>query len=145
MLKKIFLVLVVIFVLIQLYRPEKNTSSETLPTDFLVVTKANKTVASMIKTSCYDCHSNNTNYAWHTEIAPISWWIAHHVEEAKEELNFSEWGSFSDKRKAKKIKEMIEELEEREMPLKTYLPMHPEAKLSDNQLNELLTWVKSLK
>ena len=144
MLKKILKVLLVILVLIQFYRPEKNISSKVLDTDFLVVTNANDNIASIVKTSCYDCHSNNTAYPWYSEIAPVSWWIAHHVDEAKEELNFSEWSTFSDKRKNKKLEEIVEELEEKEMPLKTYLPMHSEAKLSDEQVVLLTTWVKGL-
>ncbi len=145
MLKKILILLFIVFIIIQFFRPEKNVSSETPVSDFLVVTKADNTIASIIKTSCYDCHSNNTSYPWYAEVAPLSWWIAEHIDHAKEELNFSEWGTFSEKRKSKKLKEMVEELEEREMPLKTYLPMHPEAKLSDEQIVLLTTWVKSLK
>jgi hypothetical protein len=144
MLKKISLILVIFLVLIQFYRPQKNISSEFSATDFLTVTKANDTLTSIFKNSCYDCHSNNTNYPWYAEVAPLSWWIAHHVDEAKEELNFSEWSTFSEKRKNKKLEEIVEELEEREMPLKTYLPMHPEAKLSDEQIVLLTTWVKNL-
>ncbi len=145
MLKKIGIALVIIFIIIQFYRPEKNSSSENYISDFLIVTNANDTIKSIIKTSCYDCHSNNTQYPWYAEVAPLSWWIAHHVDEAKEELNFSEWSTFSKKRKNHKLKEMIEQLEEKEMPLNTYLPMHPEAKLSEEQISLLITWIKSLK
>ena len=144
MLKKILKILIVVLVIIQFYRPQKNISTEVAATDFLVVAKADDTIASIIKNSCYDCHSNNTQYPWYAEVAPLSWWIAYHVDEAKEELNFSEWSTFSEKRKNKKLKEIVEELEEREMPLKTYLPMHPEAKLSDKQIVLLTTWIKSL-
>jgi len=143
---KIFLILLfIIFIIIQFFRPEKNVSSETLATDFLIDTKANDNIATIIKTSCYDCHSNNTEYPWYAEVAPVSWWMAHHVDEAKEELNFSEWSTFSEKRKRKKLKEMVEELEEKEMPLKTYLPLHPEAKLSNQERVDLIAWIKSLK
>jgi len=144
MLKKTGITLVIIFTIIQFYRPEKNSSSENSISDFLIVTNANDTIKSIIETSCYDCHSNNTNYPWYAEVAPLSWWIAHHVDEAKEELNFSEWSTFSKKKKNHKLKEMIEQLEEREMPLNTYLPMHPEAKLSEEQIALLITWIKSL-
>lgn len=144
MLKKILKIFLVILVLIQFYRPEKNISSEITTTDFLVTTKASEDIVSIFKTSCYDCHSNNTSYPWYAEVAPVSWWIAHHIDEAKEELNFSEWSTFSEKRISKKLKEMVEELEEKEMPLKTYLPLHPEAKLSDQQRTELIVWIKSL-
>jgi len=145
MLKKIGIGLLIIFVAMQFYRPAKNVASETSVNDFLQVHNVSNDLSKTIKASCYDCHSNNTNYPWYAEVAPLSWWIAHHVNEAKEELNFSEWNAFSEKRKEKKLKEMIEELEEKEMPLKSYLPMHPEAELSDTQIKELTTWLKSLR
>ena len=144
MLKKIGILLLIIFVIIQFFRPQKNVSKEITSTDFLKSTTANNDIAEIITSSCYDCHSNNTKYPWYSEVAPVSWWIAHHVDEGKEELNFSEWTTFSEKRKKKKLKEMIEELDEKEMPLKTYLPMHTEARLTDQERSELITWIKSL-
>ena len=144
MLKKIILFLIAAFIISQFYRPKENRSSETPASDFLEVTNANSDISAMIKNSCYDCHSNNTNYPWYSKVAPVSWMMAHHVDEGKEELDFSKWSTFSAKRKKKKIKEMIDELKEREMPLKMYLPMHSEAKLSDAQINELITWLKKL-
>jgi len=144
MYKKIGILLFIIFIIIQFSRPQKNLATEIAATDFLKATSANDTIATIINNSCYDCHSNNTNYPWYSEIAPVSWWIAHHVDEGKEELNFSEWTTFSEKRKKKKLKEMVEELDEKEMPLKTYLPMHSEARLSDQERSELITWIKSL-
>lgn len=143
--KKITIFLLIALVLIQFYRPQKNSSSNILTSDFLLTTKASDTISSIFKISCYDCHSNNTNYPWYSEISPISWLIAHHVDEGKEELNFSVWNTFSEKRKRKKIKEMLNELKEREMPLKTYLPLHPKAKLSDRQIDLLTNWIESLK
>jgi len=144
MLKKILYALLLIVIIIQFYRPEKNISTEIPITDFLTVTKANDDISSLIKSSCYDCHSNNTKYPWYAEVSPLSWWISGHVDHGKEELNFSEWSTYSEKRKSKKLKEMIEEVEERKMPLDSYLPMHPEAKLSDQQIDQLVNWVKTL-
>jgi len=145
MIKKIGIGLLIIFVAIQFYRPVKNVASETSVNDFLQVHNVSTDLTKIIKTSCYDCHSNNTNYPWYAEVAPLSWWIAHHIDEAKEELNFSEWNTFSEKRKEKKLKEIIGEIEDRKMPLKTYLPVHPEAELSDEQIIEITTWVNSLR
>ena len=145
MIKKIIIVIVVIFVAIQFYRPTKNSSTETPITDFLIVTEADNKTALVIKNSCYDCHSNNTNYPWYAEVAPVSWWIADHVDHGKEELNFSEWSTFSEKKKNHKLKEMIEELEEKKMPLDTYVPMHPEAKLTDEQIVKLTAWINGLR
>jgi len=144
MFKKIGILFLIIFIIIQFFRPQKNVSTPIVTSDFLIATRANEAVAEVITNSCYDCHSNNTKYPWYSEIAPVSWWIAHHVDEAKEELNFSEWTTFSEKRKEKKLKEMIDELDEKEMPLKTYLPMHAEARLTDQERSELIIWLESL-
>lgn len=144
MLKKILLGLLVILVLIQFYRPAKNIATETPKTDFLAVTNPTNSTAKLIRDACYDCHSNNTKYPWYNNIAPVSWVIAHHVDEGKEHLNYSEWSTFSVKKKNHKLEEMIEMLEEREMPLESYLPMHPEAKLSNEQITELNAWFKTL-
>ena len=142
--KKISLALVVIFVLMQLYRPERNVSTEIPKTDFIQTLQPPKDIAQMIKTSCYDCHSNNTAYPWYVNVAPVSWFMAHHIDEAKEELNFSEWDTFSAKRKNKKLDEIEEMVDEGEMPMSSYLLMHSEAKLSDEQTKSLIDWVKGL-
>ncbi len=98
-----------------------------------------------MKTSCYDCHSNNTKYPWYSEVAPISWWIADHVTEGKDELNLSLWTTFSDKKRNHKLEEMIELIEKKEMPLESYLPMHSEAELSESQQQELITFFREIK
>ncbi len=142
--KKIIIALVVIFVLMQLYRPKRNVSTEIPKTDFIQTLQPPKDIAQMIKTSCYDCHSNNTDYPWYVNVAPVSWFMAHHIDEAKEELNFSEWDTFSSKRKNKKLDEIVEMVDEGEMPLSSYLLMHSEAKLSEEQTKRLIDWVKGL-
>ena len=144
MLKKILIALVILLVGIQLYRPAKNISEGTPETDFLIVNNADESMATLIKNACYDCHSNNTKYPWYAEVAPFSWWIAHHVDEGKEELNFSEWSTFTEKKKNHKLKEIIEEVEKRKMPMESYLPMHPEANLTDDQIKQLTDWVRTL-
>jgi hypothetical protein len=84
---------------------------------------------------CFDCHSNQTVWPFYSKVAPISWFVAGHVNEGRENLNFSEW-------KAKFGKDIIEELEEKEMPLKSYLLLHPSAKLNDTELTEFIEGLK---
>ncbi|MCB0474644.1 MAG: heme-binding domain-containing protein [Flavobacteriaceae bacterium] len=142
--KKVFLILLIIIIAMQFYRPAKNMASETPATDFLVVNHAPENISEMIRGACYDCHSDNTVYPWYAEVAPVSWWIANHVEDGKKHLNFSTWADYDDKRKAKKLDHIDEALTKRFMPMKVYIPMHPEAKLSDEQIKSLTDWVKSL-
>jgi len=98
-------------------------------------------VGAIIKTSCYDCHSNNTNYPWFDKIKPVTFWVNEHIEEGKEHLNFSEWDTYSEDRKEHKLEEIIEEVEEKEMPLESYLLTHSEAKVSEDDFKILQKWV----
>ena len=99
----------------------------------------------MLKTSCYDCHSNESIYPWYTNIAPVSWWIKKHINEGRDELNFSEWGNYSARRKDHKLDEIIELVEEGEMPLKSYLITHGDAKISTEQRAKIIEWAKTVR
>lgn len=142
--KRILISIAVIFLVIQFFRIDTTNPVIISENDFIEITNPPESVAAILKTSCYDCHSSQTQYPWYSQIAPVSWWLADHIKEGRGELNFSEWGTFSDKRKAKKLHEIIEEVEEGEMPLNSYLITHSSAKLTVNQSEELITWVKYL-
>ena len=102
-------------------------------------------VTNIIETSCADCHSNSTKYPWYNEIAPVSWFLAQHVKEGKEHLNFSEWTTYNKEQQAHILKDIKEVLNEREMPLKSYLLIHKDAKLTENQYQILYDWANSIK
>ncbi len=95
---------------------------------------------SVLKRACYDCHSNETVWPWYSRVAPISWLVAWDVKEGREELNFSTWNRYDEKQRAKKIKESWEEVEEGEMPPWFYVPLHPQARLSDGDRRILRAW-----
>lgn len=143
MIKKIALGITAILVIIQFFRIDKTNPVIVQGNDFLTVTNPPENIQLMLKNACYDCHSNQSKYPWYTNIAPISWWVKDHINEGREELNFSEWGTFKEKRQKHKLKETIEVLEEGEMPLESYLIIHDEAKLTTEQKNELVTWFKA--
>ncbi len=143
--KKILTIVVVLLVVIQFFSIDKTTTSVNETTDFISVTNAPEDVAAILKTSCYDCHSNQTNYPWYTNIAPVSWWIGHHIEEGREHLNFSDWTAYSEKKALHKLEEFVEEVEEGEMPLKSYTFSHGDAKLSIENKELLLNWVNDLR
>jgi Haem-binding domain len=135
--KKFLFAVLAILILIQFIRPERNLGkAETENTIFV-----NAEVGTILQTSCFDCHSNYTNYPWYTNIQPIGWWLNHHVDEGKEELNFSEYESYSLKRKLHKLEEIKEMVEEGEMPLSSYTLIHGDTKLSPEQKEILYTWV----
>ncbi len=141
--KKILIGIVALIVIIQFIRIDKNNPEVIIKNDFIEVTHPSDKVAEILKTSCYDCHSNETKYPWYTDVSPFAWWIKHHIDEGREELNFSEWRSYTEKRKNHKLEECIELIEENEMPLKSYLITHDNAKLTTDDKDYLLEWLKS--
>ncbi len=144
-LKNIAIFLVFLFLVIQSIRIDKTTEPVNPTTDFIALTSANAEIANTLKIACYDCHSNQPTYPWYTNIAPVSWWIKHHINEGSQHLNFSIWGTYSEKRKNHKLEECIEMIEEGEMPISSYTLMHGEAKLTDAQKLQLVEFFKALK
>ena len=108
--------------------------------DYLVMTNASPEIADILKTSCYDCHSNETNYPWYAQIAPVSWFLKKHINEGREHLNFSKWADYPATKQMSKRQECMEELEGGEMPLKSYTMIHAEAKLTDVSRQALIDW-----
>ncbi|WP_299536243.1 heme-binding domain-containing protein [Ulvibacterium sp.] len=141
-LKKISLVLLVIFVAMQFYRPEKNLAQGHHTGIFLSETNPGSELEIVLQESCYDCHSNHTEYPWYNNVAPVSFWLAYHVEDGKKHLNFSEWDSYSVKKKDHKLDEVIEMIENAEMPLKEYTWTHENARLTKEQCEALIAWAK---
>ena len=97
-------------------------------------------VEAVLKTACYNCHSNETDWPWYAYVAPMKFAVADHVEEGRGEFNLSEWGSFTQEFKDHLRHEMWEEVEEGKMPLPNYVWLHPEAVLSREQKETLRQW-----
>lgn len=145
MIRKLLYILAIVLILIQFYRPDLNNSSyESAVNEFILQNNVSSEVESILKTSCFDCHSNHTSYPFYAQVAPISFWINHHVEEGKEHLNFSDWNNYSIKKKLHKLDEIIEEIEEHEMPLRSYTLLHTDAKLNEEASKLLVNWSKKL-
>ena len=136
--------ILVILVIMQFFRIDK-TNPETSPeNDFLTSVNAPQDIHNMIKTSCYDCHSNETVYPWYSNFAPVSWMLKSHINDARDNINFSEWSDFTNKNKIGIYEDCIDMINDHDMPLASYKLMHKEARLSDNQRNELINWFKKL-
>jgi len=140
--KKVAVALLLIFIAMQFYRPEKNQAQGNHTAQFLTETNPSSDIKIILQQTCYDCHSNNTEYPWYNNIAPVSYWLADHVKDGKKHLNFSDWESYSVKKKDHKLEEVIEMIEDGEMPLKEYTWTHAEAKLTDEQRNGVIAWAK---
>ncbi|MFN8252038.1 MAG: heme-binding domain-containing protein [Ferruginibacter sp.] len=143
--KRLLLVLLAAFVIIQFFRPEKNISASAGPNDIAAKYAVPQDVMAVLKTSCYDCHSNNTNYPWYNNIQPVAWWLKDHIDEGKRGLNFSEFGSYRIGRQYRKLEEINKEVKEGEMPLGSYTLIHTDAKLNDQQKLAIASWVTALR
>lgn len=143
--KIILMILLVVFVGIQFIPTKRNQSNEVLSTDFIKIFNAPQNVQNILKASCYDCHSNNTQYPWYSKIQPGGWFMERHIKDGKKELNFSEFGDYSDRRKKSKLKSMISQIKEDEMPLWSYTLIHREAKLSEEDKLTLTDWLTNLR
>lgn len=102
--------------------------------------RASTEVVSVLRRACYDCHSNETTWPWYSNVAPLSWVIAHDVNEGRAALNFSTWNQLSADKQAEVIKESWEVVAEGKMPTWYYVALHPEARLSANDKTALRTW-----
>lgn len=140
--KKILLGILLVLVVIQFIRPAKNDGIADSPSDISQAVTVPAEIKNMLVISCYDCHSNHTEHRWYENIQPIGWWIGHHIKEGKEELNFSEFNTYSLKRKKHKLDEVAETVEKHEMPLSSYLWVHGDASLSAEQQKALIDWAK---
>lgn len=144
--KKILFIGLIIFLLMQLYQPARNESFEQdITANFTKVYNVPKNVEAIVRTSCYDCHSNNTNYPWYSNVQPVGFFMEHHIKEAKEDLNFSEWGNYSKRKQENKLDRIVKQIKSDEMPLASYTLIHKNARLTTVQKEEIMDWLSKIK
>lgn len=143
--KKILFGLLILFIAIQFIRPAKNKSGQVLPTDIIKKVNVPDKVLNIFKNTCYDCHSNNTRYPWYINIQPMGWVMANHIKNGKEDLNLSEFGSYSKRKQANKLKAIAKSVNDGSMPLPSYTIMHTDAKLSEEDKNVIINWASNTK
>jgi hypothetical protein len=133
--KKIFIALIVILIAIQFIPVERTNPPVSLNIN------APDNISNILKTSCYDCHSNETNWPWYSYVAPVSFLIADDVKTGRKHLNFSEWDKYDGGKRQKLLEEIVEVIEDEEMPLTMYTFTHPNAKLDPYRINLIREWV----
>ncbi|MEO6964150.1 MAG: heme-binding domain-containing protein [Puia sp.] len=144
MIRKIGIVLLIAFIAIQFFRPERNNSTAMLSTDITRLYAVPQNIQQILQKACTDCHSNNTEYPWYNYIQPMAWFLQDHINEGKKELNYSEFGTYRIARQNKKMDETIKEIKDNDMPLSSYTFMHPSARLTDAEKEILYDWCKSI-
>ena len=140
--KKILIIIIVAFVLIQFFPIDKINPAATPKMDFLEIKATPERTATLIRNACYDCHSNESKYPWYSNVQPFGWFLEDHIQEGRKELNFSTFATYEKKRQAKKLQEAAEMIEKGAMPLDSYVIGHSEAKLSAADKKELIDYFK---
>lgn len=143
--KKILFVGLFIFLLMQLYQPARNKNLEQVDNStFTNIFQTPKIVAIILRTSCYDCHSNNTYYPLYSYLQPIRFFMDNHINEGKQNLNFDEFGNYSKRKQNSKLDRIIKQINSNEMPLSSYSLIHKNAILNAAQKKLVINWVNKI-
>lgn len=137
--------IVLLIIIIQFFDTDKNIAAAPSENAIEKHYQVPSHVRGLLKTSCYDCHSNNTAYPWYSRIQPIKWWLADHVNSGKRHLNFDEFNTYSNEKKLEKLDEITETVTKGEMPLTSYTAIHHNAKLSSADKSEIEKWAAEIK
>lgn len=132
--------IIAILVVMQLFRPARNQHQGPFPQDISGVVALPDSAAALLKIACYDCHSSNTNYPWYANVQPVAWYLTHHVEEGKRELNFNDFASYPKRKQERKLKAIASQVKDDEMPLSSYTIIHKKARLSKGQKEVIISW-----
>jgi hypothetical protein len=144
-LKFIGIILLVAFIVIQFFRPQKNKAEGLSSKDITTLYTVPDSVQSILKVACNDCHSNNTRYPWYAEVQPVAWWLNEHIVDGKKELNFSEFAAYRIRKQYVKLEETIKQVKDNSMPLPSYTWIHKDAILSERQKFTLTSWATAIR
>jgi hypothetical protein len=139
-LKWFLIVVACLFLVAQFIRPARTNPAVDESQTIFARTQMTPPVAAIFNRSCVDCHSNKTVWPWYTNVAPVSWFIVNHVNEARPRLNLSEWGKLDRDRQSKKLQQICDEVTDGGMPLSTYTPLHPGSKPTPADVRALCDW-----
>lgn len=144
--KKIFktlgYILLVVLIIIQFFRPTKNTAAVDANKQISAVMPVPQNVQTILAKACNDCHSNNTAYPWYSNFQPVAWWLNEHVVDGKKHLNFDEYATYRPRRQYHKMEEVIEMVKEGEMPLESYTIIHKNANLTQDEKVAITGWAQ---
>jgi hypothetical protein len=143
--RKIGVLVIILLIVMQFIQPTKNRSGQIISdADISTVYAIPQNLHHTFIKKCYDCHSNNTNYPWYVNVQPIGWWLAAHVHDGKEHLNFSEFKNYTEEKSEHKLEEIGEVTEEKSMPLKAYTLFHKDHVLTEEDEKAIFDWLSTL-
>ncbi|WP_316633850.1 heme-binding domain-containing protein [uncultured Flavobacterium sp.] len=143
--RKILFIGLIIFLLMQFYQPVRNSDyGQVLPIHISKVYHIPRNVETILQTSCYDCHSNNTQYPWYSYIQPARLFMESHITQGKNDLNFSEWGNYSKRKQGNKLDRIVKQIKANEMPLTSYTLIHKNAVLTSAQKEQMIKWIEKV-
>lgn len=137
--------LILVLVFLQFINSPKNISASVTSQNFAKSFNAPKNIENILRTSCFDCHSNNTVYPWYGNIQPAEMFLAKHIYDGKEKLNFDDLNNLGRRQRYSKFSGIIKQIKQNKMPLKSYILMHTEARLSEKDKKDLIDFFESLK
>ena len=143
--KQLLFALLMAFIVIQFIRPARNQNGQAPQSDISNTYTVPETVYTLFKNACFDCHSNNTNYPWYSNIQPMGWLMAKDIEDGKAKMNFSEFGSLSSRKQRSRLQEIENQIKDNAMPLSSYKLMHKSARLTEEDKKSLIEWIERTK
>lgn len=143
--RKTLTFVLIVMLLIQFIQPIKNVSTGVAEHDISNAYKIPQAVHQTFTQKCYDCHSNHTQYPWYFNVQPIGWWLAAHIYDGKQQLNFSEFRKYERDKAEHKLDEIVEVVIARDMPLTGYVFFRPHAALTDEDEKAIQSWVQTVK
>lgn len=139
-LKILAVVIVVGLIVIQFFRPDFTNPPVDPAARLEAAVAVPENVKAILDRSCADCHTNETKYPWYSQIQPGAWFLKDHIDEGRRELNLSVWKTYEPRRQRRKLSEICEQVEARQMPLPSYLWIHRGSQMSDADIKTLCDW-----
>lgn len=133
----------VALIVAQFFRPEMNLDQSPQENDITGFLEVPDQVSKLLKNSCYNCHSNNTQYPWYNKISPVSWYLDKHIKDGKDALNFNEFGLLSQRKMIGSLSSVCEVIESGTMPLASYTFIHRKAGLDKAGASILCDWAET--
>ena len=145
MIKKILVALLIILIVIQFIKPQKNIHPGAEPADISTLYPVPADVDSILSIACKDCHSNNTRYPWYNNLQPVAWFLANHVKDGKRSFNLNEFATYPVARQYDKIQEIKKQIDRGDMPISSYKIIHRDAILTDAEKKTVITWSENIR